>query len=455
MTRLFCSVQYFVHNATKNIAQKAHQILLCGVAVCSVFALESCVSARVRDFAPQAETGNAKTPPPIYVIGKKSITEADPNQLLLDVWKVEDEDYPKEMRVFARVLDSSGHFITNMAPPYGTNDYRKYWTSITEILEGDTVRIKDFTVQEFSDKDSAMSFALGLTLDHGGSMAGAVGYLQDAARMFVGMKFPNDRITIAKFDSKTKIETPLTADLRDLRKALSNEDLRGYGLYTALYDAMLTTAQQLAKTQASTPRAMIVFSDGEDNHSKANEADVYAFAKKEKIRIFPVAFGYANDTTLNALARATGGKYYRVRSKDEFAKVFRDIYESLRNYYQITYIPSDFNGHREGIITLDPRGKGGSGDVNGNNMNKNTNSDTTDANGRRGRGTPLALGNTDDANGRRMRNNLLGDGGDGKNSSGSKSGSGSGNDGSGNKQGSGSGNDGSGNKQGSGSGNDG
>ncbi len=353
-----------------NLLRKSHLFKLSGLNCSSVltalafflglFFFSSCGSSRTREFALNADSAaeDSTQKRPLYITGKKNISAVtDPDGLVLDVWKVESEDYPKEVRVFARVLDSSGNFISGMADPYykGEGTYKRYWTGITQFLGGDTVEVKEYVVREYGDLDS-MTYALALTLDHGGSMAGAIEYLLDAARMFVKMKYPNDRIAIAKFDKKITVERKLTADLRQLDSALQNRDLKGYGLYTALYDAMKESIDLLKTTNKDTPRALVLFTDGEDNASKTTDAELYAYARAHNVRIFPVGFGYVNDSTLKALAQYTGGKYYHVRSKSEFGAVFKDIYESLRNFYKITYSPTPFAGKSLIDVTLNPYG---------------------------------------------------------------------------------------------------
>jgi VWFA-related protein len=349
--------------------RKPHSFLSSSLNCCIFFIsvlllLSACGSSRTREFALNIESASdSSAKKPLYITGKKPIGQVtNPDGLLLDVWKVESEDYPKEVRVFARVLDSSGNFISGMADPYykGEGSYKRYWTGITQFLGGDTVEVKEYVVREYGDLDS-LTYALALTLDHGGSMAGAIEYLLDAARMFVKMKYPNDRIAIAKFDKKITVERKLTADLRELDSALQNRDLKGYGLYTALYDAMKESITLLKSTNKDTPRALVLFTDGEDNASKTTDAELYAYARANNVRIFPVGFGYVNDSTLKALAQYTGGKYYHVRSKSEFGAVFKDIYESLRNFYKITYSPAPpYTGKTEIEITVHTRGTDGS-----------------------------------------------------------------------------------------------
>jgi outer membrane protein OmpA-like peptidoglycan-associated protein len=335
-------------------------LFACSLAA-SVFS--SCGSSRAREFALQSAflpEDSLQQQKPFYITGKKPIDLVeDPDGLILDVWKVESEDYPDEVRVFARVLDSAGNFISGMADPYykGEGSYKRYWTGITQILGGDTVKVADYTVREYGDLDS-IAYSVVLALDHGGSMADVISYLLEAARLFVSMKYPDDQIAIEKFDRKVVIAPGLTKNLRALDSALAHKDLTGFGLYTALYDAMGESVNVLKSAPSQTPRALVVFTDGEDNASKMNDAELYALARAHNVRIFPIGFGYVNDSTLKALADYTGGTYYRVRSKSEFQAVFKDIYESLRNFYKITYSATPFTGRSRVKIALNARGDG-------------------------------------------------------------------------------------------------
>jgi outer membrane protein OmpA-like peptidoglycan-associated protein len=511
-------------------------VLLASVLFTGVLA--GCVTLNQREFKLASdEDSTASRAPAIYLTGTKNIAALDSaarTRLFLDIWKVEDEDYPQEIRLFARVMDSSGNFIAGMAPPYmdttastagspAIKDYRHYWTRLTQILGGDTVQVTNFNVREYGDADS-VAYAIGLTLDHGGSMGGTISILQEAARMFVGLKYPQDRLALVKFDNNVRTEVPLSTDTLAFAPALSNNDLRGYGLYTALYDAIKQTILEIAPKPVTTatlgtassttlgmtlgttlgttrnvtnaslsaraladtlPRALVIFTDGEDNASKTTEAEIYQLARKYNIRLFPVGFGYINDDALRNLAAFTGGRYYKVFSKNELLSVFKDIYKGLRNFYKIRYKPDEFAG--EHIVELavntsnyndsnnrfkrryerggddredtsDGRNKGvsglnGNGNKNGNGNNGNDGSGNKNGSGLNGNGNN---GNGNNGDGK----NKNGNGNNGNDGSGNKNGSGlngNGNNGNGNngdgknKNGNGNnGNDGSGNKNGSG-----
>src|SRR5687767_5718316 len=95
--------------------------------------------------------------PPVYIKGVKPIASVNPNDLSLEVWRLDADSYPDSVRLYVRVFDRERHLVTNLAPPYyeGTADYRTIWSGLQEQLgdNGPTKQITSFTVREFSDRD--------------------------------------------------------------------------------------------------------------------------------------------------------------------------------------------------------------------------------------------------------------------------------------------------------------
>ncbi len=87
---------------------------------------------------------------PIYMSDVKPIDSIDVNKVIFDIFRVEPQDYPKEVRVYARVYDSSGNFVTHLAPPYLKDPTKKYFTSVREEL-GRFYNIRKENIKEFND----------------------------------------------------------------------------------------------------------------------------------------------------------------------------------------------------------------------------------------------------------------------------------------------------------------
>src|ERR1700754_26266 len=91
------------------------RFLLC---CCIAIVLWSCSSSRRDEFRLKQEdyavslAEESKTP--IYLTSTRSIDSADATTLFADVWKLERDAYPDSIRLYVRVMDSLGTFITNM-----------------------------------------------------------------------------------------------------------------------------------------------------------------------------------------------------------------------------------------------------------------------------------------------------------------------------------------------------
>ncbi len=95
---------------------------------------------------------------------------------------------------------------------------------------------------------------------------------------------------------------------------------------TALFDALTRVTLEIGGRTGK--KAVIVFTDGDDNASVLNSQRTMEQAKKSGIPVFTVAQGDArhSDSLMNRLkdiARMTGGKAYGVKDAHEAAKIFR------------------------------------------------------------------------------------------------------------------------------------
>ncbi len=264
------------------------------------------------------------------------------DQLTVEVWKVEAEDYPEEVRLYVRVFDTAGYIITHLAPPYA-DSLPSVWSRLQEHIGKDTIPTLPFTVREIGAQDS-LPYAIVVALDHGGSMAGVIETVQKAARHFLELKRPYDQMAVVKFDNKSVVEVPLSADRKAILAQYRQQGLEGFGFYTALYDAIMDAMRLIADLPEQYTKILVLFTDGYDNSSQVTDSEIFQFATAHKIRIFPIGFGYTNDRFLQNLAAYTGGKYYKAYSEQELEAIFFDIYGGLRNYYLVRYRPPAFAG---------------------------------------------------------------------------------------------------------------
>lgn len=274
--------------------------------------------------------------------------------LAMEIRNVDDSRYPNEVELRAFVYDTNGRFATGLAPPHfaGTGDYHQYWHHLVDSCGGTATPIDSFTVTEVRE-DRREPYAIGFVLDNSPSMGETRALrLQDAVRRTLRIIKPGDMVSVIKFTKNIFPEVNLTADSAKYRSQFMVDGLEGYGGGTAIYDAGLAGIEQVSRAPVGYKRALIIFTDGEDNSSQASIDSVHRWARANRVSIYTVAYGLADEAPLRDLAAYTGGRMYRIYSNREFAFVFSDIYRRLNNYYRITYHPPDCQGVHQATASL-------------------------------------------------------------------------------------------------------
>jgi outer membrane protein OmpA-like peptidoglycan-associated protein len=296
----------------------------------------------------------------IYITSTLPIDSADVNKLIFDVWRIETDDYPKEIRLFTRVYDSLGHFITNMAKPYLKDTTKHYWTGITEtlgkMLQKPPVKIDSFKVREYGALDS-IPYNIAMTVDYSGSMTGVLSTIYEGTEIFVDMKMKYDNIAITSFNQDFDVKVPLMNDTNKILSIYRTNRERGIGQFSGVYNAVWNCIDILKETSIKDPRVIVVFTDGDDNYSKQKLGALIEKAKQNKIHVFTVAFGYSQDYNLRFMSQYTGGKFYKAYTREDLISIFRDIYMSLRYYYYVTYRPPKYWGYHHVAVAVNVPGR--------------------------------------------------------------------------------------------------
>ena len=291
----------------------------------------------------------------IYITGTKPIDSVDVNALRFDIDRIETDKYPDTIKCYARVYDTLGHFVTNMANPYKKNKDIEYFRAVDEWLGKSYnirhVPIDTFHVREFGAGDS-IPYSLVLSVDYSGSMSGVRNTIFEGTELFISLKMKYDQIALTTFNKELDIKVPMMADSHKILNIYRTTRNKNFGYFSAVNDAVASCLTMYKDTPEDVPRVLVIFSDGDDNYSKSKLGGLIDSAKKYKIHIFTVAFGYSLDDNLKFLASYTGGKFYKARSKEELIAIFRDIYMSLRYYYLITYHPPKYWGYHKVRATV-------------------------------------------------------------------------------------------------------
>ena len=192
-------------------------------------------------------------------------------------------------------------------------------------------------ITSFLAENAASSLLL--ALDISGSMGPAVGELRNATAQFLQSLRPADRVTLTGFSNSLFVLAPATANAAARQAALDQLHPMGG---TALYDSMIRGVE-LLKPQSS-PRAMVVFTDGDDDASLATLDGVRSTLQSNDVVLYFIAQGRADRdevlrTALIRLATETGGAAYFSSRMSSLQEHFANIVTDLSHQYVVGYSP--------------------------------------------------------------------------------------------------------------------
>ena len=175
-------------------------------------------------------------------------------------------------------------------------------------------------IESFSHEDIPVT--VGLVIDNSGSMRPKHSDVIGAALAFVRSSNPEDQIFVVNFNEHVSMglpaNSPFTSNAAQLEAALSRNVISGM---TALYDAIAAGLEQLQKSKWD-KKVLIVVSDGGDNASKRNLAQVMSMVNQSNaviytMGIFDEADEDRNPRVLKQLSRASGGEAFFPKTLQE------------------------------------------------------------------------------------------------------------------------------------------
>lgn len=226
-----------------------------------------------------------------------------------------------------------------------------------------------FTVFENNQPQQIVSFAredvpvaMGIVIDNSGSMREKRDKVNKAALNLVRSSNPQDQVFVVNFNDEYYLDQPFTNNINLLRDALEKVEARGG---TALYDAIVASADYLKKNARLQKKVLFVVTDGEDNASRETlEEAVRRLGEENGPAVY--AIGLLGEEkarrarrALETLAQRTGGISFLPRTVDEVDEISRTVAHDIRSQYAIGYkptTPKSVGGYR--TVRVDARAKG-------------------------------------------------------------------------------------------------
>ena len=250
----------------------------------------------------------------------------------------------------APALEASGVHVIHtdsrlvLVPVSVTDSMQRFVTGLNrdnfEVFEG----AKPQTIQNFSSEDVPIS--LGIILDMSGSMVDKVDRVRDAVGQFCDVSNPQDQFFMIVFSDQPRLAVDFTSNPEDVKKELLFTPTKGR---TSLLDAIHMGLRKMKNAKYG-KRALLIISDGGDNHSRYGEREIKGLAKESDVMIYsigifdryvPTPEELRGPSLLTEISEPTGGRAFTIDNTNALPSVARHIGMELRTQYVLAYRPKD------------------------------------------------------------------------------------------------------------------
>jgi Ca-activated chloride channel family protein len=257
----------------------------------------------------------------------------------------------EEVSLNVTVLDSGGHIVQDLKK----DDFR--------VLEDNVQQ----TLLSFQHADIPVS--IGLVIDNSGSMYKKRPSVNKSALDLILASNPKDEAFVVNFADDAYIDQDLTSDPGKLKDGLAHIESRGG---TALYDAVVASADKLAADAHRPKQVIVIITDGEDNASSLNlEQAIRRVQQLSGPVIYSIGLLFGDEMSkgevrharraLEMLSGETGGIAFFPKSLDQVDQIAAEVARDIRSQYTLAYHstkPSTDPGFRKITVTAQAKGQG-------------------------------------------------------------------------------------------------
>ncbi|HEY1581418.1 MAG TPA: VWA domain-containing protein [Terracidiphilus sp.] len=234
----------------------------------------------------------------------------------------------------------------------------------------------DFTVFEDGVKQNIVSFqhtdlpvSIALVVDNSGSMSKKRPAVNKSALDLVEASNPQDEAFVVNFSDEAYIDQDFTSSVNKLRDGLSHIESRGG---TALYDAVVASADKLVGDAKRPKQVLVIITDGEDNASTLTlEQTIRRVQELSGPVIYCVGLLFGDEMShaevrharraLEMLSNETGGIAFFPKSLEQVDEIAAEVARDIRSQYTIGYHsskPSSQPGFRRIQVAAEEPGGG-------------------------------------------------------------------------------------------------
>ena len=208
-----------------------------------------------------------------------------------------------------------------------------------EILDGKSPQ----EIKHFSKQDAPIS--VGIILDSSGSMKTKIERAREAVTAFLRTGNPEDEFFLITFADQPEEISTFGDSIEDMQSHLVTSVPKGR---TALLDAVYLGISNMRQAKYQ-KKALLIISDGGDNHSRYTEGELKSVAREADVIIYAIGIYDHSFSTLEEalgpsllgeLTGLTGGRAFGVDNPNDLPGVAKRIGVELRDQYVLGYRPS-------------------------------------------------------------------------------------------------------------------
>jgi Ca-activated chloride channel family protein len=197
-------------------------------------------------------------------------------------------------------------------------------------------------IKHFSSEDTPVS--IGILVDTSGSMSYKLARAREAVLQFCEAANPQDEFFMVTFADSPRLATDFTTHPEQIENDLLTVRSKGQ---TSLLDAIYTAVRKMRHARYAR-RALLILSDGGDNHSRYTEREVKSAIKEADVMIYAVGTydryvstqeEWMGPELLRSISELTGGQAFTLTNVNDLPAVTRAIGTQLRHQYMLAYQP--------------------------------------------------------------------------------------------------------------------
>ena len=312
----------------------------------AVQSIAGAVATRVALFLDDRKVAEWTAPP--YRASLAAAEVAKATLLRASAWDAEGKEYSDfrmlkgDERLLAKVevnlvelnvsvLDEAGRFAKGLSK----EDFAVFEDGAAQAL----------SAFEFAE---SLPMALGLVVDGSGSMDKSMPLVKQAATEFVtNLVGEKDKGFVIEFRERPTLLAPMTSSRASLIRAIGETRAGGA---TAFHDSVVLGLYQFRSLAGK--KALVVLTDGKDNHSSTDWPTLKRYARTASVPIFVVGldlglFDMGLKSRLKELAEDTGGETFFIGGAKELPAIYRQIEAEVRSQYFLSYLTESKKGPDE------------------------------------------------------------------------------------------------------------